>query len=193
MDPDCAGSITGTVKSQDNQPISSADVTAKKDLTKVASATTDFNGAYTISSINCGTYTLIASHPDYASQIQSNIDVAPQQQATGNFSGGSSMVLGTSCRQDCTYAADTIVHASCSGKNGCTFYDAISKSACDNSQPGWIRDYNSSHYVACASGSPQPKIEIQASASCASGTLVKTVRIVVYNGKPVKMVVAVCG
>ena len=97
------------------------------------------------------------------------------------------------CESDCTHFDDNIVHASCDGLNGCRFYDAISKAACDNSQPGWIRDYNSTHYVVCASGSPQPKIEIEASVSCESGTLVKVTRIVVYNGKPVKLVVAACG
>ena len=99
----------------------------------------------------------------------------------------------TICENDCTFFDDNIVHASCDGLNGCTFYDSISKAACDNSQPGWVRDYNSTHYVTCASGSPQPKIEIEASVGCESGTLVKVTRIVVYNGKPVKLVVAVCG
>jgi len=65
--------------------------------------------------------------------------------------------------------------------------------ACDNAQPGWIRDYDVNNYVVCASGPLQPKLEIRASVSCESGTLVKVTRIVVYNGKPVKLVVATCG
>lgn len=97
------------------------------------------------------------------------------------------------CENDCTFFDDSIVHAFCDGKNGCSFYDSISKEACDNSQPGWARDYNSTHYVTCAPGVPQPKVEIQASVSCESRTLVKVTRIVVYNGKPVQLVVAVCG
>ncbi len=192
-DSDCAGSIAGTVKNQDNQAISLADVSAKKDVTTVASTTTNLQGRYNIAPINCGTYSLIVSHPNYAPQIKSNVVVNAQRQTTVNFEGISSMVLGTSCEQDCTFAADNIIHASCDTKNGCTFYDSISKSACDNSQPGWIRDYNSSHYVICAPGSPQPKIEIEASVSCSSGTLVKVIRIVLYNGKPTKLVVATCG
>lgn len=169
-----------------------ADVTAKKDLTTVKSATTNQQGNYSMS-INCGTYSLIASHPDYAPQTKTSIVVNPQQQTTINFEGSSALVLGTSCEQDCTFASDNIVHSSCDGKNGCYFYDSIAKTICDNSQPGWVRDYDSAHYVTCASGSPQPKIEIQASVSCASGTLVKMTRIVMYNGKPVKLVVATCG
>ena len=195
-DNDCDGSITGTVKNQNNQSISGADVSAKKEVTTVKSTTTNQQGSYLISPINCGTYNLVASHPDYAPQTKSNVAVSPQQQTTSNFGGpgeSDSLVLGTSCEQDCTFAADNIIHASCDGKNGCAFYDSTAKAVCDNSQPGWVRDYNSSHYVTCASGSSQPKIEIQASVSCASGTLVKVTRIVVYNGKPVKLIVATCG
>ena len=195
-DNDCDGSITGIVKNQDNQSISGADVSAKKDLTTVKSSTTNQQGVYTISPLNCGSYNLVASHSDYAPQTKNDVAVSPQQQTISNFGGpGESgyLVLGTSCEADCTFASDKIIHASCDGKAGCTFYDSIAKSACDNSQPGWFRDYNSSHFITCASGTPNPKIEIKASVSCASGTLVKVTRIVVYNGKPVKLVVAACG
>lgn len=195
-DSDCDGSITGTVKNQDNQSISGADISAKKDLTTVKSAATNPQGSYTISPIACGSYDLVASHPDYAPQTKNNIPVNPQQPTTSNFGGeesGSSLILGTSCEPDCTFAFDETIHASCDGKNGCAFFDSASKAACDNSQPGWLRDYNSTHYIVCASGAPQPKIEIKASVSCASGTLVKITSIVLYNGKPVKLVVAACG
>ncbi|MBI2657044.1 carboxypeptidase regulatory-like domain-containing protein, partial [Candidatus Woesearchaeota archaeon] len=192
-DNDCDGSITGTVKNHDSQLISSADVSAKKDLTTIKSSATNQQGSYLISPISCGAYNLVASHPDYAPQTKTNVVVNPLQQTTANFEGGSSLVFGSSCEADCTFASDSIIHASCDNKNGCTFYDSISKAACDNSQPGWVRDYDASHYVTCASGSPQPKVEIEASVSCSSGTLVKVTRIVVYNGKPVKLVVAACG
>ena len=187
-DTDCDGSISGSVKNTNAQPISSADISAKKDLTTIKSAVTNNQGSYNFG-INCGTYNLFASHPDYAPQTKSSINVPPKQQVTADFS----MVLGTSCEQDCTFAADNIIHASCNGKNGCAFYDSTAKSVCDNAQPGWVRDYNSSHYITCPSGSPNPKIEIKASVSCSSGTLVKVVSIVLYNGKPVKLVVATCG
>jgi hypothetical protein len=189
QDSDCDGSIIGTVKSKETQqPISLADINGKKDLTTVKTAITAQDGTYSLT-INCGTFNLVASHPDYAPSTKSNVNVPPQQQAIADFD----LVLGSSCGQDCTFAADNIVHASCDGKNGCSFYDSTAKSACDLSQPGWIRDYDETHYMVCASGSPQPKIEIEASVSCASGTLVKVTRIVVYNGKPVKLVVATCG
>ena len=187
-DQDCDGTLNGYVKNQNNQPILLADINIKKDLTTVKTATTNQLGDYS-ASISCGTYNLVASHPDYAPQTKTNVVVLGRQQVEANFS----LVLGTSCEADCTYAADNLVHASCDGKNGCTFYDDIAKNACDLSQPGWIRDYNASHYVVCASGSPKLKVEIKAVVSCSSGTLVKMVRIVVYNGKPVRLVVATCG
>ena len=101
--------------------------------------------------------------------------------------------LGTSCESDCTYVYDDIIHAACEGHQNCTFYNAIGKAACDNSKVGWLRDYDATRYVICPSGAPQLKTETQASVTCSSGTLVKVVRIVTYNGKPVKLVVASCG
>ena len=166
-DPDCNGSVAGTVKNADNQSVSSASVSAKKGFTTVATSTTSQQGSYSIASLSCDSYDLVASHQDYAPRTQA-FSLAPNQQLTINFDGGNALVFGTSCEQDCTFAADNIIHASCDGKNGCAFYDSIAKAACDNSQPGWARDYNSSHYINCASGSPQPKIEIEASVSCAS-------------------------
>ncbi|MDP3764894.1 MAG: carboxypeptidase-like regulatory domain-containing protein [Nanoarchaeota archaeon] len=194
---ECTGTITGTVKNQNNQPVSSAEVSVRKGLTVIKSTTTDSQGVYILTLIKCDIYDLVVSHPDYVTQTKSNVDVSSQQQTIVNFSseggGGSALVLGSSCESDCTFAADNIVHASCDGKSGCTFYDSIAKAACDNSQPGWVRDYSSTQYVTCPSGAPQSKIEIEASVSCASGTLVKVTRIVVYNGKPVKLIVATCG
>ena len=160
----------------------------KKDLTTIKSAITSQQGRYSLAGVNCGYYSLSVLHPDYAPKTDT-ISLAPNQQATKDYT----LVLGTSCEADCTYANDNIVHASCDGKNGCAFYDSTSKAACDNSQPGWERDYDSGNYVTCASGTPQPTVTIAASVSCASGTLVKVTRIVVYNGEPVKLVVAVCG
>ena len=187
-DPDCSGSIIGVVANQYSNGIASADVSAKKDLTTFVSSTANSQGSYSISSILCGAYNLVASHPDYLSQAKS-VSVPPKQQLSINFN----LILGTSCESDCTFAADNIVHASCDTKSGCSFCDSVSKSACDNSQPGWLRDYNATHFVTCPSGCAQPKVEIKSSITCESGTLVKVYRIVTYNGQPVKLIVAVCG
>lgn len=187
-DPQCDGSINGTVKNTNEQPIPLTDISAKKNLTNIKSTTTDNQGIYNLS-INCGTYNLLASSQEYVPQIKTGIYVPPRQQITVDFT----LVFGTSCESDCTFTSDNIVHDSCSGKNGCAFCDNRTKAACDNSQPGWIRDYNESYYIICSSGCPQPKIKAQATVSCSGGTVVKANRILVYNGKPVRLVVATCG
>ncbi|MEK6947276.1 MAG: hypothetical protein AABX32_06740, partial [Nanoarchaeota archaeon] len=185
-DADCNGNLNGKAVNQNNQLISFVDITAKKDLVPVKSVQTAQDGTYSMN-IGCGDYNVIAAHSIYAPQAKLAF-VPPRGDLSVNFT----MVKGTSCESDCTYASDNLVHASCDGKNGCGFYDATAKAACDLSQPGWVRDYGSSSYVVCPSGSPQLKVEIQASLSCASGTIIKATRIVVYNGKPVKLVVAAC-
>lgn len=188
-DDNCDGILNGTVRSQENNnPVSSADTSIKKELATVKTTPTNNRGDYS-TGIGCGTYNLVASHPDYAPQTKTNVQLLGRQTATTDFS----LVLGTSCEQDCTFAADNLVHAACDGKNGCSFYDSIAKGICDLSQPGWVRDYDANHYVVCAPGSPKSKVEIGASVTCSKGTLVKVTRIVTYNGKPVRMVVAACG
>ncbi|MBI2647480.1 carboxypeptidase regulatory-like domain-containing protein [Candidatus Woesearchaeota archaeon] len=193
---DCAGSITGTVTEQDDQQIEGALINAKIGLTDVSSAYTNEQGIYTIGNIVCGTYTLTASHPDYLPQTKNNIVVNHQQTTTVDFE----LIRGSSCEADCTFANDNIVHASCDGKNGCTFCNIEgeeeihekAKQICDNSQPGWVRDYDENNYIICPEGCPQTNVKISASVSCSSGTLVKVTRIVLYKGKPVRLNVATC-
>jgi hypothetical protein len=154
-------------------------------------ATTGSNGEYAITPINCGSYNLSASKAGYIPQARS-ISLAPKENKAENFN----LVSGSDCNDDCTRGkpvSDGIVHAECDGLKGCNFCDNTAKAKCDKSQPGWIRDYDAEHYVECAEGCPQPKIEIKASVDCPSGTLVKVTRIAMYNGKPVKLVVATCG
>ncbi|MEK6943287.1 MAG: carboxypeptidase-like regulatory domain-containing protein, partial [Nanoarchaeota archaeon] len=188
-DTDCNGVINGTVLDKNTQQhVDLADVQAKQSLQVIGSDATDTLGAYSIS-LNCGTYDLAVSHPSYAIQTKSGLALLGRQKLTQDFN----MIVGTSCESDCTYVFDDIVHAECDGINGCSFSDPISRIACDKSKVGWLRDYNSTHYVLCPSGSPQPKVDIQASVNCASGTLIKSTSIVTYKGEPVKLVVVTCG
>ncbi|MBI4154144.1 carboxypeptidase regulatory-like domain-containing protein [Candidatus Woesearchaeota archaeon] len=187
-DIDCDGILKGYARSDSGNPISQADITAKKVLANFKTAFTGQQGTYSIP-ISCGTYNVVASHPDYGPETKGNVAILPNQQVEVNFT----MQLGSSCEDDCTFVSDEIVKASCHEKNGCSFYDDRAKQVCDLSQPGWIRDYDNDNYIVCAEGSPQPKVEVEASVSCTSGTLIKVTRIVYYSGKPVKLVVAACG
>ena len=187
-DPDCNGNLNGIVLNDESKGVPSATINVKNGQSVVQNAVTGQDGTYTTST-NCGFYNVVASHASYVPQTKSNILIPARGDASANFS----LIIGTSCESDCTFNSDNLIHESCDGINGCYFFDSTSRAACDLAQPGWIRNYDSGNYVVCPSGSPQPKVEVQATISCTSGTLVKVTRIVIYNGKPVKLIVATCG
>lgn len=78
--PPATGTISGTVTDTTLSPISDAIVT---DGTR--SATTDVNGAYTLTSVPIGTYTVTASANDYNSVSQTNVGVTANTTTTINF------------------------------------------------------------------------------------------------------------
>ncbi len=172
--------------------IAYATVSAYAKATLAGFANTNSQGQYSITGL-CGTFNVVAQQKDYASKTKSGIAVAPMQQVIVDFIGSASLVLATTCEADCTQAGDILIHASCNGINGCSFFNAQAAQACNFARVGWIRDYNATHEVECPSGSPQKKVYIAASVTCSKKTLVKTSAIVLYRGKPVKMVVASCG
>ncbi len=187
-DDACFGSVGGMVYDKNTfRPILAADVLANKNLILIKSSITDLNGNYIIAGIECGLYELIGSHTEYLPESLM-VNILPIQHVNADIG----LVKGTFCQADCTLSNDDTVHAACEGQSGCNFCDDHSKNLCDNSQPGWIRDYNETHFIICPSGCPQPKLGVEASVSCASGTIVKVTRIVYYNGKPVRLVVASC-
>ncbi|HLG24756.1 MAG TPA: carboxypeptidase-like regulatory domain-containing protein [Candidatus Nanoarchaeia archaeon] len=189
-DPDCGGWISGDVKDRATSiPIQFATVEVKSGGTTMGSDQTDSAGVYNVTGLGCGTYTVVGSHPDYAPEIKQNIGVLPALGTIAFFR----LASQASCEADCTTSSDNIVHSVCDGISGCSFCDAQSKAVCDNSQPGWLRDYNSTHYVVCAKGCPQPKVEVKANIACGKDNLVKVTSIAMYNGVPVKLIVATCG
>ncbi|MEK6984501.1 MAG: carboxypeptidase-like regulatory domain-containing protein [Nanoarchaeota archaeon] len=187
-DGDCGGILTGTVRNELSSPIAFAKVDLRAGLSILKSATTAADGTYSISS-NCGIFDISASHTDYLPKIITGVNILARGAATIDFK----LLKGTSCEEDCTYVSNNIVHAECSGKNGCSFCDNKAKDVCDLSQPGWIRDYSATHEVECGEGCPRLKTKIPATVTCTKGTLVKLTRVVSYNGKAVKMVVVTCG
>ena len=186
-DENCGGTIMGTVQDTSFQPIPSANLEAKKNLITVKSALTNPVGSYSMG-VNCGSYNVVASHSNYLPETKS-ANVPPLQTVTVDFT----LTPGSPCESDCTWINDNTIHSECDGINGCTFWDPTARAACNNGQPGWIRSYNETHYIICSNNQPQPKVTVTASTTCSSGTLVKVVRIVIYNGRPVKLVVAACG
>jgi hypothetical protein len=80
--PPTTGSISGTVSAQGGGGISGATVTV--DGTSF-SATTNGSGAYTISDVPAGTYSVTASAAGYVSQTQAGVSVTGDQNTTLNF------------------------------------------------------------------------------------------------------------
>jgi len=189
-DPTCSGTITGTAKELfSSKPITSGTINANSNSGSVKTANTNQQGAYNMQNVNCGIYSLVASAPNYIPVTKNNFNVPSRSTVTQDFY----LPLGTSCESDCTFYFDNIVHKECDGINGCSFYDNTAKKVCDLAKPNWYRDYDDTHYVQCASGIPQLKVQIQTSISCTSGTIVKGVRVARLRGEGVRIVAVTCG
>jgi len=192
-DTGCSGTFIGTVTAQETgNGIQAAKVSIlDSGFNEIDFDFTIVDGTYSIT-VQAGTYTVLASHSDYVSQGVPDQVLNPLATLTVDFT----LVLGTTCEADCTYAGDNTIHSSCSGKNGCEFIDATAEAACDLAQPGWERVYDADNYIVC-SGSPigalKPKTETEATVTCEEENLVKLTKIVIYKGQPVNLVITVCG
>lgn len=189
----CDGGIRAFVADQNNDPIEGVKITrVDKDLNTLGEDFTDASGWSGWVQVPFGNHTVIASHPDYVSKAKP-VQVDPFEQAEVLFADGDSLVIGSTCEPDCTYTGDNTVHKGCDQINSCNFYDAVAAQACDNAQPGWIRNYNETHVVQCAPGVPQEEIKVKATVTCEEENLIKSSQIVNYRGKLVNMVVVTCG
>lgn len=74
-------SVTGTITDETNASIPGADATLLKAGATVKKAQTDINGAFTISGVPAGTYTLRISHFGF-SPVETRVQLANGQQAT---------------------------------------------------------------------------------------------------------------
>jgi hypothetical protein len=194
-DADCDGSIAGVVKDAQGNGVFDVTVKVLQGTSVLKTTSTDGQGQYSLT-VRCslpGTFNIMAEHIDYATVTKTGVVVNPTAQTTINFSGESAVAKADTCEADCTFPGSSVIHASCDGKNGCTFYNPQAAAACDNAQSGWQRDYSATQYVICPNGAPQAKSFEKANVECSSGTLAKTTSTVLYNGKPVKMVVVSCG
>ena len=199
-DHDCDGDISGKITAQvDNSPLIGTKVSfLDASFNEIALTFTDQNGDYSIT-IPFGTYDIIASLSDYVSQGVNNQVLGPREELTINLA----LVLGTTCEVDCTYTGDNTIHKSCSGRNGCSFIDSTAENACDLAQPGWERVYDADEIIECSCidddcvnndiGPRNLKSPTVATITCEGENLIKLTRIVIYKGKPVNMVITVCG
>jgi len=162
----------------------------------VSSAFTDAMGEDS-ASVDSGDYRIIASHPDYISQFF-DILVGSGEIIAVNFI----LESNANCQADCTFIGDNLIHKECSRVNACSFIDTIAENACDLAQPGWQRTYDSTRFITCTCigicissdiGPLSNIVTTQAKITCEGENLIKLTKIVVYKGKPVNMVITVCG
>jgi len=198
----CGGVILGNVKKTDGNPIDDgATIEAIQSGTVMHTESTNTLGDYFINNVLCGTYEMVASKAEYISSTDANVVLPPKGSITVDFT----LVSGTTCEDDCTYAGDNIIHKECDGINGCGFFKAdatddgqAAREACDLAQPGWIRDYYvpilyENHEIECAEGTPQIKKEVKAKVTCEEENLIKLTKVITYKGKLVKLVIVTCG
>jgi hypothetical protein len=213
-----AGTIFGNVKDA-NGGIGGAKVEAIQGSSVMYEVTTSYEpdiGDYEMNNILYGTYDLVASADGYVSSTETNI-VLDENQNIHNVDF--TLVLGTTCEDDCTYASDNTIHRECDGidnsgadidgdgRTDCSFFKAdltddgqAAREACDLAQPGWIRDYinivncpEGNCEIECAEGTPQQKREVKAKITCEKENLIKMTKVVTYKGKLVKLVIVTCG
>lgn len=73
------GTVAGTVRNDQNMPVSGAIVSCSGETT-----TTNFNGAYYLQ-VRAGTHSVTASHMDYETHTQENVEVSMGQTTAVNF------------------------------------------------------------------------------------------------------------
>ena len=197
-----AGTILRFVEDIDGNGIGGATIQILDGATVLYPATTSLGptpplGKFTIDDVTCGTYDMIASAGDYVSSVKSNVVLPSQESLIVDFTGNDALIIGSTCEEDCTTAADNIIHKECDGINGCAFNNddgtGTAKEVCNFAQPGWIRDYSDTQVIECAEGTPQLKVETKAEVTCELENLLKLTKVVVDKGKLVNLNIVKCG
>ena len=193
QDSYCNGQLRGYVVDNENNAVDNANIKIyDKALNIIGEAFTDSTGWFDWVEVPFGTHSVVASHSDYISKTII-ARIGPQENVQSNFTGNDALYSSVVCEDDCTYTGDNTIHSECSGIKGCTFYDAQAASACNLAQPGWIRSYSATEQIECAEGLPYEPASVKAAVTCEEGNLIKTTKVVSYQGKLVRMVVVTCG
>ncbi len=185
----------GWVKNSTGQGVPNATVefVGYDDVRKVTyryNVTTNGSGYYESYVIANATYDLMASKIGFRSDTVTKQEVEIFDVKEINFT---IVWEFEPCESDCTYINDRICHRECNGKVGCEFFDANTTRICNNKNDGWVRAYNSTHEIICCEGEPYETQELRVVDTAASDVehLVRQVRVVVFRGKPTKLVIDV--
>ena len=216
-DEDCAGYISGIVKDADGNYVHSVKIELFQRGKLERYGYSDVMGDYPNpagyrpqNNVLCGTYDMIASEPKYVSSTKT-VTLAPLESKTVDFTGNDALVLGTTCKDDCTYAGDGLIRKECEGINGCAFYGNIAAKVCNLAKPGWRRDYNdlencpeggclinnecAACEVECAEDMPRPDSYFYLEnpvITCDEENMLMITKLVVYKGKLTKLHAVVC-
>src|SRR5580704_8170602 len=80
------GSLTGNVADPSDAAVPNVKVEALNTLTGVrAQTTTDARGLYSFTNLSLGTYTITVSAPSFATLVQNNVSVAPNEVRRADF------------------------------------------------------------------------------------------------------------
>jgi len=198
-DIECFGNSGGIVTDESGNRLQGATINIFLGSQKIATGLTDQNGKYDIMT-KAGNATTIASLTNYVPKAFS-FEVFSNQYTWINFSnqGGDSLsnagplISDFVCESDCTYAGDDQIHGDCNNQNNCTFYDDHTSAVCNLAQNGWIRQYNSTHNIKCPSSTPVQVNKTEAIVVCSKENLVKTTKVIKYQGKLAKFIIVTCG
>ena len=182
----------GYVKEVSDAGIVGASVSAMSNSSLAGAS--DSSGFYFIAPIGPKSYDFIASKASYSPTIQYAIPVSDAQITHLDFILGHGSSL---CEADCTYPTDSVCHKSCWGTNGCSFYSAYdgdtrAANVCDGQGKDFRVQYSPTDEIQCCAGAPYVVKKIKSSIEVANATHISRVtRLVLYEGKFVKMIVTV--
>ncbi len=180
----CMACVVGSVKDADGNNISGAFI----QIIGTPYTATSSAGTYAIAPTDSGSYTMSASKSPFTPTILPNTQISPSAITQVDF------VLGTGpsmCESDCTYLSDSLCHQDCWGTNGCTFYDSIAASTCNSQASGFRLPYGGGQEIQCCTGSPYMPAKIKATTEIDSSNVVRIVKIALYEGKLIKIVIDV--
>jgi len=196
LDADCESIISGNVKGIDGLPLNRVRVIILtnfkyKSFSHAINFTTvtNANGDFSIHVYGNSTYNIVAQKPGYymIANLTKKLNLGQDWQFLVV------MARDMECRHDCTKTFDGLCHAECDGINGCSFYDYISKAACDLNPKHAMVDYEGAivESIECCTGSPKAKAAVQLPLVNVEGatTVQRITRPVLFRGKLSQMII----
>jgi hypothetical protein len=213
QDPDCTGTVSGTVRDSTLKPIDrvvvgGGPIPFNLIANLIRFTITDVNGLYNYSGFVTGTYSFIASKDSYDDSVET-VTVIRGKETTVNF-----ILNNGTCHDDCTNSYNRC-NAYCDGitfndsGTKCQFYNETPgnntiqndtvKKLCHNKMKGTevylgpvLGDPVMGWFIKCCGDDPAvpyPKYYSKASAICNAKNVIRTEKIARYNDVPVRVII----